>query len=63
MTRRQGPVQFNWRRHWKRKVATHLKNEVVQACLDLRMGMLDPNWQRGDPPYVLDSEQFRQEQE
>lgn len=55
MTRRRGPVQFNWSRHWKKKVAPHLENEAVQACLDLGMKMLDPNWRRGDPPYLLGS--------
>lgn len=55
MIPRPRPVQFDWQRHWKKKVAPHLENEAVQACLDLGMRMLDPNWRRGDPPYVLGS--------
>jgi hypothetical protein len=45
--------QFNWQRHWSKKVAPHLDNELVQASLDLGMKMLNPHWQRGDPPYLL----------
>lgn len=55
MIPRVRPIQFNWQRHWKKKVAPHLENKAVQASLDLGMKMLDPNWQRGDPPYVLGS--------
>jgi len=47
------PVQFNWRRHWSKKVAPHLETELVQASLDHGMSLLDPCWQRGDPPYLL----------
>jgi hypothetical protein len=36
----------------KTKVAPHLDHELVQASLALGMTMLDPNWQRGDPPFV-----------
>jgi hypothetical protein len=46
-------IQFNWRRHGKKKVAPHLQEELVQASLDLGMMMLDPHWRRGDPPYLL----------
>jgi hypothetical protein len=49
----QKPIQFNWRRHWSRKVAPHLGTELVQASLDLGMSRLDPRWRRGDPPYLL----------
>jgi hypothetical protein len=44
------PVQFNWRRHWSKKVAPYLNEELVQTCLDLGMILRDPNWQRGDAP-------------
>lgn len=47
------PVQFNWRRHWSKKVAPHLQKELIQDSLDLGMMMLDRNWRRGDPPYLL----------
>ena len=46
-------IQFNWRRHWKKKVAPHLQEELVQTSLDLGMMMLDPHWRRGDPPFLL----------
>ncbi len=52
-------VQFNWRRHWKQKVAPHLHKELVQASLDLGMTLLDPHWRRGDPPYLVGREPGR----
>lgn len=45
-------VQFNWRRHWKKKVELHLQEEVVQAALDLGMMLYDPSWKRGHPPHL-----------
>src|SRR5262249_23517833 len=42
------PVQFNWRRHWKRKVEPYLDKEVVQAALEFGMKEYDPDWNRGD---------------
>src|SRR5215510_3117233 len=52
-------VQFNWRRHWKKKVAPHLHEELVEGSLDLGMRLLDPHWRRGDPPYLLGREPGR----
>src|SRR5262245_822069 len=52
-------VQFNWRRHWKNKVAPHLHEELVEGSLDLGMRLLDPHWRRGDPPYLLGREPGR----
>lgn len=46
-------TQFNWRRQWSKKVAPHLDEELVQVSLDLGMIMLDSNWKRGDPPFLL----------
>jgi hypothetical protein len=46
------PMQFNWRRHWKKKVEPHLKHDLVQAALDVGMMLYDPSWKRGDPPYL-----------
>lgn len=37
-------VQFNWRRHWSKKVAPHLNKDAVQAALDFGMTMLCPEW-------------------
>jgi hypothetical protein len=44
------PVQFNWRRHWSKKVAPYLHDPLVQLALDLGMRLLDPSWQSGDAP-------------
>ena len=44
-------VQFNWRRHWIKKVEPHLKHELVQTALDIGMGLVNSAWKRGDPPY------------
>ncbi len=46
-------IQFNWCRQWRKKVAPHLDDELVQISLDLGMKMLNRNWKRGDPPYLL----------
>jgi hypothetical protein len=47
------PIQFNWRRHWSKKVAPYLQEELVQVSLELGMRMLDPDWKRGDAPCAL----------
>ncbi len=47
------PIQFNWRRHWSKKVTPHLDKEIVQEALDFGMTLLNPKWQRGDPPYLF----------
>jgi hypothetical protein len=36
--------------------APHLHEELVPVSLDVGMKMLDPHWQRGDPPYLLGRE-------
>jgi hypothetical protein len=46
-------IQFNWRRHWKKKVEPFLKYEEVQFSLDIGMQWLYSSWQRGDAPYRL----------
>ena len=46
-------TQFNWRRHWSKKVTPHLDNELVRASIDLGMMNLGPNWKRGDRPFLL----------
>ena len=40
-------VQFNWRRHWKKKVEPHLQNKAVQVALDFGMKLYDPDWESG----------------
>jgi hypothetical protein len=44
------PMQFNWRRHWSKKVAPYLQEPLVQIALDHGMSLLDPTWQAGDAP-------------
>ena len=46
----KGPIQFNWRRHWSKKVVPYLHEKLVQASLDLGMTILDPAWKHGDGP-------------
>jgi hypothetical protein len=46
-------IQFNWRRHWSKKVAPYLNEELVQFSLDAGMMTYDPDWKRGDAPYVV----------
>jgi len=46
-------IQFNWRRHWAKKVVPHLQKEPVQFFLDMGMRLLDETWQNGDAPYRL----------
>jgi hypothetical protein len=52
------PIQFNWRRHWKKKVEPHLHKPVVQKALDLGMIMLNSEWKTGDPPHELGAMAF-----
>ncbi len=47
------PVQFNFRRLWRRKVEPHLPSPIVQGALDLGMSLLDRQWKTGDPPHAL----------
>jgi hypothetical protein len=47
------PIQFDWRRHWSKRVAPYLREELVQCSLDFGMRMLDPNWKTGDAPHSL----------
>jgi hypothetical protein len=46
-------IQFDWSRHWKKKVAPHLSREAVKIALHAGMSLLDPDWQDGDAPYLL----------
>jgi hypothetical protein len=52
-TKPSRPIQFDWRRNWKKRVEPHLDNPLVQGALDLGMRMLDPDWKNGDPPHLL----------
>jgi hypothetical protein len=52
------PLQFNWRRNWKKKVEPHLQKDIVQECLDIGMTLMNRNWKRGDPPYLEGRDHF-----
>ena len=45
------PIQFDWRKHWDKKVKPHLHNPLVEFALDLGLNMAEPTWNPGDPPY------------
>jgi hypothetical protein len=47
------PTQFNWRRHWRKRVVPHLDKECVQCWLEFGMQLLNRSWRCGDPPYLL----------
>src|SRR5207248_1169487 len=53
------PVQFNWRRHWSKKVAPYLDEGLVKACLEIGMRTLDPDWRPGDAPCSLGAIGFK----
>lgn len=53
------PIQFNWRKHWEKKVKPHLDHPCVQFSLNLGMHLVEPKWAPGDPPYLLGDEPNR----
>ena len=50
--RKHNPLQFNWQKHWKKKVKPHLDHPLVQIALDIGMRRVAPDWTHGDPPYI-----------
>jgi hypothetical protein len=46
------PIQFDWRKKWRKKVKPHLQNPFVQFALDLGMRLYTPDWKPGDPPFL-----------
>ena len=46
----KSPIQFNWRRHWGKKVAPYLQEELVQFSLNFGMTLIDGTWKPGDAP-------------
>jgi hypothetical protein len=52
-TNTRKPIQFNWRKHWEKKVKPHLDHPCVQMSLGVGMVMIDPTWKDGDAPYEL----------
>ena len=53
------PIQFDWRKHWEKKVKPYLNHPCVQFSLDMGMFLVDPKWTSGDPPYLLGDEPRR----
>ena len=47
--KRSGPIQFDWRRNWKKRVEPLLGSPLVQGALNLGMSMLDPDWRAWRP--------------
>jgi hypothetical protein len=45
-------IQFNWRRHWSKKIAPYLHERLVQLALNVGMKALDGNWTPGDGPFA-----------
>ena len=52
-TKESTPIQFNWRKHWEKKVKPYLNHPCVQFSLNLGMHLVEPKWAPGDPPYRL----------
>ena len=51
-TKESTPIQFDWRKHWEKKVKPHLNHPCVQFSLNLGMHLVDPKWTPGDQPYL-----------
>jgi hypothetical protein len=46
-------IQFNWSRHWKRKVEPYLDQPLVRASVELGMKLYDPEWTWEDGPHAI----------
>src|SRR5437764_14764743 len=46
-------TQFNWSRHWKKKVEPHLEIPLVRASVEIWMRDLDPTWTWEDGPHAV----------
>ena len=58
-TKESTPTQFDWRKHWEKKVKPHLNHPCVQFSLNFGMHLVDPKWAPGDAPYRLGDEPRR----
>ena len=45
--------QFNWSRHWKKKVEPHLDHPLVRASVEMGMTNLDPTWTWEHGPHAV----------
>ncbi len=46
-------IQFDWSRHWKKKVEPHLGNPLVRASVEMWMRELEPTWTWEDGPHAV----------
>jgi hypothetical protein len=46
-------IQFDWSRHWKRKVEPHLDIPLVRASVEIGMEDYDPAWSWEDGPHAI----------
>jgi hypothetical protein len=46
-------TQFNWSRHWKRRVEPYLGLPLVRASVAMGMRHLDPTWTWHDGPHAV----------
>ena len=44
------PIQFDWKKHWNKKVKPHLEHPLVQFALDAGMSCVRRHWKSGDAP-------------
>lgn len=47
------PRQFNFARHWRKRIAPILSDRQVVDALTLGMCMCDPTYKMGDPPWLV----------
>lgn len=52
-TSRSEPKQFNFARHWRKRIAPHLSNPQVVNSLTLGMRLHDLEYKVGDPPWLI----------
>ena len=52
-TRRPTPKQFNFARHWRKRIAPLLSDRQVVNALTLGMLLYDPTYNEGDPPWLI----------
>jgi hypothetical protein len=46
-------IQFNWRRHWKKKVEPYLEQPLVRGSVEMGMKLCDPKWKWEYGPHSI----------
>ena len=46
-------VQFDWSRHWKKRVEPYLDLPLARAAIEMGMKLYDPNWTWEDSPHAI----------